>query len=528
MLAIGRFPFASLRSRLSATAIAGLTTTVVLTGLLLLTAWSASEVVKSARLMHERVRVYTQVQNAARDYQSASYQSVHETGPQALQKAVEGRERLESLLTVAARLPAFNQRDREVRARIGEQGRAVVEHYRNPQRLVKIVNRVWREQGGRAAMREVDRLTRPMYELKKTLNDEIDRGDGSLTSATDDAQSLIRFAVFASFAGLVLAIAISLFGQHLLRTRLRPGLARLEEGAEAFGSGRLDHRIGLGGHDELTRLSRAFDTMAATIQEKQQALRDIQHGLERAVAERTEELQQANAKLAAADEHRRAFLADVSHELRTPLTIIRGEAQVALRTADQSFDPQETFERILEQTEDLSRMVNDLLLIALAEAGHLALDRRVLDLREIGGRLAGDFETLAQEMGGTIQALPGPPAFASVDRCRLRRALAALVENALRHCPGGVNIVVDARATEEGVAIAVSDDGPGLDFAKAQQLFERFRRGESRGEGSGLGLSLVHALVQAHGGRTELSPREGGGTVATLHFPLHAEQQEAA
>lgn len=528
MLAIRRLPFASLRARLSAAAMAGLITTVSLAGLLLLTAWSASEVVTSARLMHERVSVYTRIQDAARDYQGASYRSVRETGPQAQRKVVETRARLEVLLARAARLPAFDRRDREAQALVARQGRALVDQYRHPDRLVAGVNRKWREEGSRAAMREVERLTQPMLALKGTLTSEIERGDSRMSAATGDAQRLIGLAVVASLAGLILALAISAVGEFLLRTRLRPGLSRLEAGAEAFGSGQLDHRIALDGRDELARLSRAFDTMAATIQDKQEDLREIQHGLERAVAERTEELQQANAKLAAADELRRAFLADVSHELRTPLTIIRGEAQVALRTADQQFDTQESFARILEQTEDLSRMVNDLFLIALAEAGRLPLDRKVLDLRELGARLAGDFETLAFEMGGTIRALPGPPVFATVDSCRLRRALSALVENALRHCPRGVSIVLETRSTGDGVAISVSDDGPGLDFAKAHELFERFRRGETRGEGSGLGLSLVHALVQAHGGRTELTARHGGGTVATMFFPLDASQQVAA
>jgi signal transduction histidine kinase len=202
---------------------------------------------------------------------------------------------------------------------------------------------------------------------------------------------------------------------------------------------------------------------------------------------------------------------------------------VALRTLDAAeTEPQEAFERILQQTHDLSRMVDDLLLIALAEAGRLPLEREVLDLREVAARITGDFETLVNETGGSIRSVAGPAVFASGDHDRLRRALAALIENSLRHSPRGVAITVEASATAEGVAISVSDDGPGLDFTRVSYLFERFHRGETRGEGSGLGLSLVHALVQAHGGHTELAPRPGGGTVATLHFPLAASSQLAA
>jgi len=522
-------PLWSLRGRLSATALAGLTTTIVLTVLLLLTAWSASDVVATARLTHERVRVYTQLQDAARDYQRDSYQSVREPGLEAQRKAVESRTRLENLLAEAARLPALDERDRAVSARIARQGAIVVDHFRNADQLVASVDRVWHAEGSQAAMREVNRLTQPIYAFKDTLNGEIRRGDWTVATATRDAQSLIRSAVIASVVGLVLALIFSLAVQYLLQVRLRPALKRLEHGARAFGEGDLDHRVGLQGKDELAGLSRAFDSMAATIADKQEALRKIRTGLEIAVAERTEELQYANARLAATDERRRAFLADVSHELRTPLTIIRGEAQVALRMVDRpGFDPQEPFERILQQTHDLSRMVDDLLLIAQAEAGRLPLDLEVLDLRELSTGLAADFETLASEMGGSIVAVPGLAVFASVDRDRLRRALAALIENSLRHSQRGVNITLEASASAEGVAISVSDDGPGLDFARAKCLFERFRRGETRGEGSGLGLSLVHALVLAHGGRAELTPHPGGGTVATLHFPLTTSDQAAA
>lgn len=532
MLANRWLPPWSLRGRLSATALAGLTTTVVLTVLLLLTAWSASDVVTTAQRTHERVRVYTQIQDAARDYQDNSYAGVREPGRAAQRSAVEARTRLENLLAEAARLPAADERERAVNGLIARQGQAVVEHFRNPDALAARVDRVdhiYLAQGSRSAIREVERITRPIYALRDTLNGEIRRGNGTVAAATKHAQSLIRTAVYASLGGLILALVFSLAVQYLLQARLRPALKRLEDGAHAFGRGDLDHRVGLAGGDELSRLSSAFDAMAATIADKQDALQEIQHGLERAIAERTEELEQANGKLADADERRRAFLADVSHQLRTPLTIIRGEAQVALRTVDgMGFEPQEAFDRILQQTHDLSRMVDDLLVIALAEAGRLPLERDVLDLRELGARLVGDFDTLVSEMGGSIDRVAGPPVFAFVDRNRLRRAIAALIENSLRHSQRGVAVTVEARVCGEFAAVSVSDNGPGLDFTQVNRLFERFHRGETCGEGSGLGLSLVHALVQAHGGRTELTPNPSGGTVASLYFPLTISERVAA
>jgi signal transduction histidine kinase len=524
-----RFRLSSLRAQLGVTALGGLITTTALTGLLLLTAWSASDVVQTARQSHDRVRVYTQLQAAAGNFQRTSYANAREPDAKSEQEVVVARTRFENLLAEATRLPDTDARETEVRRRIARQGLVALIHFEHTARHVESVDRKWREGGSRAALIEVNRISQPIYQLDQTLQAEIRRGDWKVAEGTRSAQSLIGTSVVAALIGLMLALGFSLMVLMLLQTRLRPSLRKLEIGAQAFGAGHLGHRIGLAGRDELARLSDAFDTMAATIAEKQQALREVQLGLERAVAERTSELRQANAELSAVDERRRAFLADVGHELRTPITVIRGETQVALRLADRpGFDPHEAFERILHQTQDLSRMVNDLFLIARAQAGGLPLDLRLLDLREIAMRLAADFETLASEMGGSIRVLPHPSVFALVDEDRLRRALAALIENALRHCQPGVNIAIELDVQPDCASIAVCDDGPGVPFTQAEQLFERFRRGESRGEGSGLGLSLVSALVQAHGGRAALRPRSGGGTKAILHLPLPQRQQEAA
>jgi len=529
MTSLGRFRLTSLRARMSAAALAGLLTTTVLTGLLLLTAWAAGDAVSTARLMYDRTRIYAKLDTAARAYQAGSYNLVRDPGPANLAAVTEAQHSLEQLLEAARRLPSSDVHDAVAVAGIERHGRAVLRRFRDAPALVRRVDMVWRDHGSRAALAEVSRISAPTFALQATLQAEIDRGDAAVTDATGRALWMIRMAVIASLVGLLLATGFSLLVQLLLHFRLRPGLKRLEEGAQAFGAGQLDRRIALGGHDELSRLSLAFDAMAATIAEKQTTLHEVQLGLERAVAVRTEELQRANAKLFTADERRRAFLADVSHELRTPLTVIRGETQVALRTADQpGFDPHDVFERILQQTRDLSRMVDDLFLIARAEAGGLPLARKPLDLREIVCRVAADFETLASETGSSIRAVAGSKIVAPVDPDRIRRALASLIENALRHCQPGVSVVLDIETRATAVLVSVSDDGPGIDPALAPELFERFRRGETRGEGSGLGLSLVRALVEAHGGRAYLLPRRGGGTRAVMQFPVAVAVAERA
>lgn len=518
----------SLRTKMSLAALGGLVTTAILTGLLLLTANTAEDVVGAARSTQERLRVYSHLLTAANKYQEIAYRNVRMAG-QDRSSVVDARTRLENLLAEARRLPPLSERENDTQWRIQQQGYAVLTHFDRADVLAARINEQWRTAGQTAAMAEMDRISQPIFAFQDTLQSEIRRVDWQLASATAKAQTLLQSASVAALVGLLVALVFSSAVLLLLQLRLRPGLVRLESGARAFGAGDLDHRIGLAGTDELAKLSQAFDAMAKMISQKQAQLRETQMGLEHAVIARTHELRRANEELSTVNERRRAFLADISHELRTPLTIIRGEAQVAMRVADQpGFDPHEVFERILNQTRDLSRMVDDLFIIARAQAGVLPLNLKVLDIRQLAEDLTHDFETVAAERGGSIRILDGPAVLAEVDADRLRRALAALIENALKHCQNGVNIALEAHDGPEFVTIAVRDDGPGINFNEADTLFERFRRGETRGEGAGLGLSLVSALVEAHGGFATLEPNGGRGTCAMMRFPSIVQQEKAA
>jgi signal transduction histidine kinase len=519
----------SLRAKLSFAAGAGLVSAVVLAGLLLLVTWNSAAVVTQARQAQDRVHTFNHLLKAVRDYHGASYVAVREPGPGSAESLAAAKQRFEGLIEEASRLEVNDLREREVRARITTQSRAALDQFRDAEGLVARVDRVWREQGSQAALAEVGRIIVPVKALETTLEREIRYGDIRLEAAVARAQQLNGTAVAVSVLFLLLAVAFLVAVQWLLYARLRPGLARLERGAQAIGAGRLDHRIGMTGRDELAALGQAFDAMAGEIASQQEKLHQTRRGLERAVTERTSELEAANAKLSAADERRRAFLADISHELRTPLTIIRGEAQVALRTADQpAFDPCEAFDHILAQTDHMRQMVSDLFLIARAEAGGLPLDLRVHDIRVMLAGIAADFENLAAEGGGSVRVNAAPRVVALVDLERLHRALTALVENAFEHCQQGVHISLEAEAGGGMVTIAVCDDGPGIDPDQADRLFERFCRGQKRGEGAGLGLSIVSALAEAHGGRARLAPRKGGGTRAIIELPAIEQESVAA
>lgn len=520
----------TLRGKLALAAFAALAATGGVTALLLLTANAAYHVIETAQQAQQRSRIYLQLQAASTDYQHASFAAIRQQGDALVQRRVtETRARMENLLADVSRLPASDAADRAGNQRVQAQVAGLITHFGHSDQLIQQVNQQWRENGGVAAMREANRISAPIYVLRETLLREITRSDASVTAATQQARGLISKAVLIALFALALALISSLVMMLLLQTRLRPGLAQLEAGATAFGKGDLDHRIALGGKDELARLSFAFDSMACTIAEKQAALQAARMGLEVTVAERTAELQAANAQLSQADERRRTFFAEISHELRTPLTVIRGETQVALRSLKgEDEELTGTFDRILEQTETLTRMVNDLFLIARAQSGGLRLERELTDLRVLAGRVAGDFENLAAEGGGCIRLADGPAAMAFVDPSRVKRALLALVENALVHCPKGASIEVTVTSDGAMVIVSVIDDGPGVDFSQADKLFERFQRGTSSAKGTGLGLSLVSALAKAHGGLATLRPAAGGGTCASLHFPAVPELREVA
>lgn len=514
------FRMPSLRTRLALAAGAGLLTTATLTALLLFVTWNSARVAAVATDAQIRVETFNHLLSAIRSYHSDSYRVVRENSQGALEAKRASQIRFEEMIEEASRLKVANLREREVRASITAQSLVVLDHFRDSAPQIHQVNTVWQDRGFSAALNEVSRVLAPVRRLEATIEQEIRRGDIKLGQAIRRARYLNDVAVVASIVCLLLAVLFLLVVLHLLHSRLGPGMTRLERGAKALGAGDLQHRIALEGNDELTVLANAFDSMAERIEVKQGELQDVQRGLRQAVEERTCELEEANRKLAEADERRRAFMADVGHELRTPLTIISGETQVALRMIDHpEFDAHEVLGHILDQTEHLGRMVNDMFVIARAEAGVLPLDRADQDLAGMVRRLASDFGNLVTESGGSIAVDTSGEVVAWVDQERLHRAMAALIDNALKHCPPGVSIRLVALARGDMAELSVIDDGPGIDPAVAERMFDRFARGQTSSKGSGLGLSLVSALAQSHGGKAFLRPNPGGGTQAGITIP---------
>jgi two-component system, OmpR family, sensor kinase len=218
-------------------------------------------------------------------------------------------------------------------------------------------------------------------------------------------------------------------------------------------------------------------------------------------------------------ERERGFVASASHELRTPLALLRAELELALRKGRSSEELREALASAVEESDRLEQLAEDLLVLARADEGRLPVRPEALDAAELLATTARRFDVRARETGRQVVALDVDGLAVHADRLRAEQALANLVDNALRHGDGRVELV--AEPAGDGVRLHVLDRGPGFDPALNGHAFERFTRGDrarSRG-GTGLGLAIVDAIARSHGGSAGATPREGGGADAWIELP---------
>jgi two-component system OmpR family sensor kinase len=232
-----------------------------------------------------------------------------------------------------------------------------------------------------------------------------------------------------------------------------------------------------------------------------------------------ETLNEMLARLEASFERERRFVADASHELRTPLAVLKTELEAALRSRGDEAVVRESIVASLEETDHLTQLAEDLLLIARAADGRLPVRREEVDIRDLLERTQQRFADRAREQGREIQVEAADGLTASVDPLRGRQALGNLVDNSLRHGRGAISL--SARRDNGVVEIDVSDEGPGFADDLVPRAFERFARGSAeraRG-GAGLGLAIVRAIAEAHGGTATIAQNPSGGATVRLHIP---------
>jgi two-component system sensor histidine kinase BaeS len=226
-----------------------------------------------------------------------------------------------------------------------------------------------------------------------------------------------------------------------------------------------------------------------------------------------------SARLKSSDEQRRSFLADVVHELRTPLSVIRGQAE-GIADGVYAADA-EHIAPIVDATQSLELLVEDLRALALTDTGSLALNREPIDVAELVDETVASFAAQADEAGVKLTAsAPSGMPVVDVDPTRMRSAIGNVIANALRYTPSGGSVSVSAAAAGvDRVVISVADTGEGIAPDLLPHVFERFVRG-AESKGSGLGLAIAHDITVAHGGTIDVESALGAGTTFRISLPV--------
>jgi two-component system sensor histidine kinase BaeS len=288
----------------------------------------------------------------------------------------------------------------------------------------------------------------------------------------------------------VAALVASLGGVWAAGRLTRP-IRRLEEAAAVVAGGDFAGRSGLADrNDELGDLGRSFDGMAAALER--------------------------------GEEDRRRFMQDAVHELRTPLAVVEATTSAVLDGVYAHDD--EHLRTIRDQARMLTRIVDDLRTISLAEGGRLDLHSERIDVAGILGDAARDVEARAAETGRAVSVEPVADLAVVADRDRVRQVLAALLDNALRHTPPGGRVVLAGRAAAGGaVRVEVRDTGPGIAPEDLARVFDRLYQADPardrRTGSSGLGLAIVRALAEAQGGRVGAGTAPEGGALVWMELP---------
>lgn len=311
-----------------------------------------------------------------------------------------------------------------------------------------------------------------------------------LIQAQVNAQTLDSLQRYTFVALLVVFVLSAIVGWFVSGRMLRP-IGRITETVREIQASDLSRRIALGGpDDELRRLAGTFDDLLARVDE--------------------------------AFEGQRQFIHEASHELRNPLAVIRTNLEVTLADPEATVeDLRHTVEVIGRSTERMSRLVDDLLVYA--RKGTLSIDRDPVDVGALVAEAAEEFAVSADVAGIHLAEEATPGLWILGDRLALRQALGNLLANAVRYTPAGGAIRVRAGREGAWIWMSVEDQGPGIAPEQQELVFQRFWRGdprEGREQGrSGLGLTIVQQIAEAHGGEAKLASVVGEGSAFAVWIP---------
>lgn len=300
---------------------------------------------------------------------------------------------------------------------------------------------------------------------------------------------------------VLVAVALALLLGALFAARLLRPVRDVTRRVERLGEGDYADRLPAGADDELGRLARAVNEMAARVEASIQSLRDT-------------------------DQLRRELVANVGHDLRTPLAALRVTLDEAERFAGEgrSDDVEDAVAAARRQAEGAATLVSDLFELSVLDRPDQALRLGPVPVGELV-RDVGRQHARAFEAAGVTLRIDAPPGLPTVDAdgARLVRALSNLLDNARRHTPEGGTVRLVARAASGTVALEVADSGEGIAADVLPHVFERYYRGDgprTRGTGTGLGLAIARAVAEAHGGGLTVESEVGVGTTFRLTLPV--------
>jgi len=297
-------------------------------------------------------------------------------------------------------------------------------------------------------------------------------------------------------AGLLAALAALGVSAILVRQLAHP-IDAMTRAVERITVGNYDEQLDVTSQDKIGQLAQAFNSMSAKLKQSEQL--------------------------------RQQMTADVAHELRTPLSVIKGDLEALVDGVYPA--NQETFQSLLEETQRLSRLIDELRELSLLEAGELRLEKTPTDLVRVARQLLQAFRPTAQTKGVTLQLQSTEQLPTLVlDEDRMAQVLRNLLSNALRYTPPGGTVTLALGLEESRVHCTVSDTGPGIAQQALDNVFERFwRADEARAHfsgGAGLGLSICKALVEAHGGTMWAKSAEGEGSTFGFYLPVDETERD--
>jgi heavy metal sensor kinase len=289
-----------------------------------------------------------------------------------------------------------------------------------------------------------------------------------------------------------LLLALAALGGYWVSSRGLAPVGWMAEQARQIGGASLDRRLEIGNAArELTTLAESFNELLGRLDRSFDTMR--------------------------------RFVADASHELRTPIAVIRGEADVALSRERTAVEYRAALATILDEARRISRLVDDLLNLARADAGHVKLRVEEFYLNDLVGECCRSIESLAAARQIEVTCATNGDVSFRGDEELLRRLVVNLLDNAIRYTPPGGKVSVAMESGRGNLRLTVSDTGPGIAPEAARHVFDRFYRGDkarSREEGGfGLGLAIVKWIAESHRGTVELASRPGAGTTFTVTLP---------